>query len=70
MGRAEGFLSHFTYQRWLDNNSVFMNDDLNGKKYRRVNEVLLVGIVGQAPDVNLAFWVHAGTHLDTFLTFI
>ena len=47
-----------------------MNDDLNGKKYRRMNEVLLVGIIGQAPDVNLAFWVHAGTHLATFLTFI
>ena len=35
-----------------------------------MNEFLLVGIVGEAPDVDLAFWVHAGTHLDTFLIFI
>lgn len=50
---------------WLTYSSEKRNKKV-GKSWQRFSvifvDVLLVGIIRQAADVDLAFWIHPGTH--------
>ena len=55
----------FDLKDWLTYSSKKRNKKV-GKSWQRFSviivDVLLVGIIRQAADVDLAFWIHPGTH--------
>ena len=60
----------FDLKDWLTYSSKKRNKKV-GKSWQRFSvifvDVLLVGIIRQAANVDLAFWIHPGTHCGCLL---